>query len=330
MIFVAVQEDRATQSPHAVQRGHSILQMQASHGFCSCIVESTMIPSHASHTAELVALHRAAHQLLDHPPVLHDPLAIDILGADVAAAIRADPQRFETERHARYLRAFVAVRARFAEDQLARVRAAGVGQYVVLGAGLDSSAYRIPRLELPLRVWEVDHPATQSWKQERLRDAGIAVPEWLTFVPIDFEHQTLPEVLAAARFDSSAGALFSWLGVVPYLTRSAILSTLGYVAAATQAGGGIVFDYSLAPEVLTPRQRAVFDALGERVRAAGEPFQSSFAPAELIDQLRGLGFRFAEDFSTEALNARYLAERTDGLRVGQLAHVMWAGPTSAL
>jgi methyltransferase (TIGR00027 family) len=288
-----------------------------------------MIPSQTSHMAELVARHRAAHQLLDRPPILDDPLAIDILGAEVAAVIRADPARYETERHARYLRAFVAVRARFAEDQLARVRAAGITQYVVLGAGLDTSAYRIPQPELPLRVWEVDHPATQACKQERLRDAGIAVPDQVTFVPIDFEHQTLPEVLAASGFDSAAGALFSWLGVVPYLTRSAILSTIDYVAAVTKSGGGIVFDYSLAPEVLTPRQRAVFEALGERVRAAGEPFQSSFAPAQLSDQLRSLGFRFAEDFSTEALNARYLAERTDGLRVGQLAHVMWAGATSA-
>jgi methyltransferase (TIGR00027 family) len=273
----------------------------------------------------MVALHRAAHQLLDRPPVLHDPLVIDILGAQVAAAIRADPQRVETDRHARYLRAFVAVRARFAEDQLARVRAAGVEQYVVLGAGLDTSAYRITRPDLPLRIWEVDHPATQAWKQERLRDANVAVPDHMTFVAIDFEHQTLPEVLAAAGFDPSAGVLFSWLGVVPYLTRSAVLATLAYIARATRAGGGVVFDYSLAPEVFTPRQRAVFDALGERVRSAGEPFQSSFDPAELTRELRSLGFQFAEDFSTEALNSRYLSGRTDGLRVGQLAHVMWAG-----
>jgi methyltransferase (TIGR00027 family) len=287
-----------------------------------------VIPSQTSHTAELVALHRAAHQLLDCPPVLHDPLAIDILGPKVAAAIRADPQSFETDRHARYLRAFVAVRARFAEEQLARVRAAGVKQYVVLGAGLDTSAYRLPRPELPLRIWEVDHPATQAWKRERLRDAEIAVPDSVTFVPIDFEHQTLPDALAGAGFDPATGALFSWLGVVPYLTRSAVLSTLGYIAGATKAAGGAVFDYALAPEVLTPRQRAVFDALGERVRSRGEPFHSSFDPAELSRQLFSLGFRHAEDFSTEALNGRFMADRTDGLRVGQLAHLMWAGASS--
>jgi methyltransferase (TIGR00027 family) len=285
----------------------------------------SMIPAQPSHTAQRVALHRAAHQLLDHPPVLDDPLALAILGADVAAALRADPQHFETGHLAPYLRAFMAVRARFAEDQLAHFRAAGVTQYVVLGAGLDTSAYRDPRPSLPLRIWEVDHPATQAWKQQRLREAGIAVSERLTFVPIDFEHQTLPETLAAAGFDPSAGALFSWLGVTPYLTRSAILSTLAYVAAATHAGGGVVFDYALAPQLLTPRQRAVFDDLADRVRAAGEPWQSSFEPAQLANDLRGLGFRFAEDIPPVTLNARYLANRTDGLQIGGLAHLMWAG-----
>jgi len=284
-----------------------------------------MIPAQPSHTAQRVALHRAAHQLLDHPPVLDDPLALAILGADVAAALRSDPQHFENGPLAPYLRAFMAVRARFAEDQLAHVRAAGVKQYVVLGAGLDTSAYRDPSPSLPLRIWEVDHPATQAWKQQRLREAGIAASDRLTFVPLDFEHQALPEALAAAGFDPSAGALFSWLGVTPYLTRSAILSTLAHVASATRGGGGVVFDYALAPHLLTPRQRAVFDTLADRVRSAGEPWQSFFEPAQLADELRGLGFRFAEDIPSVTLNARYLSNRTDGLQVGSLAHLMWAG-----
>jgi methyltransferase (TIGR00027 family) len=284
-----------------------------------------MIPAQPSHTAQRVALHRAAHQLLDHPPVLDDPLALAILGTDVAAALRANPRHFETGPLAPYLRAFMAVRSRFAEDQLAHLRAAGLKQYVVLGAGLDTSAFRDPSPALPLRIWEVDHPATQAWKQQRLSEAGVAISDRLTFVPLDFEHQTLPEALAAAGFDASAGALFSWLGVTPYLTRSAILSTLAYVAAATRGGGGIVFDYALAPHLLAPRQRAVFDTLSDRVRSAGEPWQSFFEPVELTQNLRGLGFGFAEDISSDALNARYLARRTDGLQVGSLAHLMWAG-----
>jgi methyltransferase (TIGR00027 family) len=289
-----------------------------------------MIPSQTSRTAELVARHRAAHQLLERPPILEDPLAIEILGTEDAAAIRINPETFETERHARYLRAFVAVRSRFAEDQLAHVRGFGVRQYVILGAGLDTSAYRVPASEQPLHIWEVDHPTTQAWKRERLREADIAISDRVTYVPIDFEHQTLPEALASAGFDPRAGALFSWLGVVPYLTAPVVLSTLAYVATATMAGGGVIFDYSLAPEVLTPRQLVVYQAFSDRVRAAGEPFRSAFNPTELVRELRSLGFACAEDFSTDALNARYMAGRTDGLRVGQLAHLMWAGAVAAV
>jgi methyltransferase (TIGR00027 family) len=289
-----------------------------------------MNPSQSSQTAELVARHRAAHQLLERPPILADPLAIEIVGAEDAAAIRANPETFETERHARYLRAFVAVRSRFAEDQLAHVRGLGVAQYVILGAGLDTSAYRVPTSAQPLHIWEVDHPATQAWKRERLRDAGITSSDCVTYVPIDFEHQTLPEELAAAGFDPAAGALFSWLGVVPYLTAPVVLSTLAYVATATKASGGVIFDYSLAPDVLTPRQLVVYQGLSDRVRAAGEPFRSAFNPTELVRELLGLGFAFAEDFSTDALNTRYMAGRTDGLRVGQLAHLMWAGSVAAV
>ena len=135
-----------------------------------------MIAAEPSQTAHKVALRRAAHQLLDRPPVLTDPLAIPILGAETAAALRADPARFETSRVSSYLRAFMAARARFAEDQLAHLRAHGLRQYVVLGAGLDTSAYRDPTPALSLQVWEVDHPATQAWKRQRLEEAEIPVP----------------------------------------------------------------------------------------------------------------------------------------------------------
>jgi methyltransferase (TIGR00027 family) len=284
-----------------------------------------MIPAQPSHTAHRVAVRRAAHQILDHPPVLEDPLAIPILGAETAAALRSDPSRFESGPLSPYLRAFMAVRARFAEDQLAALRARGVGQYVILGAGLDTFAYRDPSPGLPLRVWEVDYPATQAWKREQLGGAGIAIPAHVTFAAIDFERDALPDVLAAAGFDAAPGALFAWLGVTPYLTHAAIRATLAYVAGATRAGGGVVFDYAIAPELLSPARRAVHAALAERVEAAGEPFRSSFEPQALADELRSLGFAVAEDVSPDELNARYLSDRTDGLRVGGLTHLMWAG-----
>jgi methyltransferase (TIGR00027 family) len=288
-----------------------------------------MIASQPSRTAWRVALHRAAHQLLDRPRVLEDPLAVPILGVETAAGLLADPSRFETGRLAPYMRAFFAVRSRFAEDQLAAARASGLRQYVVLGAGLDTFAYRDPTPERPLRVWEVDFPATQAWKRERLAEAAIAEPPALTYVPIDFEHQTLPDALAAAGFDARAGAVFSWLGVVPYLTRTAIMTTLAYVASATTSGGGITFDFGIPPERLPFLQRTVFAALAARVRAAGEPWQTFFDPEELARELLGLGFAAAQPFSSETINARYFAGRADGLAVGGMGQLMWAGAAPA-
>jgi len=284
-----------------------------------------MIEAQASRTAERVARHRAAHQLLDEPPVLRDELAVAMLGPATAAALRADPRAFETSRIASFLRASMAARARFAEDQLAALRAGGLGQYVVLGAGLDTFAYRHPAPRPPLRVWEVDHPATQAWKRQRLAEAGVAVPPHLTFVPLDFERRSLPAALAEAGFDVSAGALFAWLGVVPYLTVEAIRATLAFIAGATRAGGGVVFDYLVAPEALSPLHRAVRERMAAVVAADGEPWRSDFAPAALCAELRALGFATAEDVPPETVNARYFANRADGLRVGGLGHLMWAG-----
>jgi methyltransferase (TIGR00027 family) len=274
-----------------------------------------------------VAMRRAAHQLLDAPPVLVDPVAIPILGAETAAALQADPGQFEKGRLSSYMRAFFAVRSRFAEDQLAAARAGDVRQYVILGAGLDTFAYRNPSPELPLRVWEVDHPATQAWKRERLSESSISMPPNLTFVPVDFEHDTLPDALAAAGFDPSEGAVFSWLGVVPYLSRPAIMATLAYVASVTAPGGGIAFDFGIPPSQLTTIQRVVFEALAARVRAAGEPWQTFFDPAELSRDLRALGFAVAQDVPPSTINARYFSGRRDGLEVGGLGHLMWAGAT---
>src|SRR5262249_38734219 len=155
----------------------------------------------------------------------------------------------------------------------------------------------------------------------RLREAHIDVPPPVTFVPLDFEQQALSDALAAAGFDRGAGALFAWLGVTPYLTHAAIRKTLTYVAAATRAGGGVVFDYALEPRLLTAGQRLVYETLGAQVRAAGEPWLSSFEPHALAEELRALGFRVAEDIPPAALNARYLANRTDGLQVGGLGHL---------
>jgi methyltransferase (TIGR00027 family) len=281
-----------------------------------------MRASEPSLTAHRVARRRAVHQLLDEPLVFTDPLALDILGPERARELRADPRRRETNRFAVLLRAFLAVRSRVAEDTLAELVARGLRQYVVLGAGLDTFAYRNPHRGL--RVWEVDHPATQAWKRERLAAAAIAVPDPAPFVPVDFEREELGTALARSGLDPRSPVFFSWLGVTPYLHIEAIDATLGFVAGATRAGGGIVFDYGVPPSRLRLRARILFWVLTRRLKRIGEPWRTFFEPDELVEKMRTLGFATVEDLSGETLNERYFAERTDGLRVGVLGHVLRA------
>src|SRR5580698_9525375 len=193
-----------------------------------------------SRTARRVAIRRAAHQLLDHPRVQDDPLALRIIGTEAAEELRSNPK----EHHAfsRAFRAFMAARSRYAEDELATAVAHGVRQYVVLGAGLDTFAYRNPHAGL--RVFEVDHPATQLWKREQLQAAGISIPPSLTFIPIDFERQTLADGLGQAGFKRDAAAFFSWLGVTPYLTREACTTTLSFIGK-MPADSAVVFDFAV-------------------------------------------------------------------------------------
>ena len=276
-----------------------------------------------SRTAQRVALRRAAHQLLDHPVVFADPLALAILGPEAEAALRADPKSAGTSRIAPYLRAFLAARGRFAEEELARAVERGVGQYVVLGAGLDTFAFRNPYSPGALQVYEVDHPATQAWKRQRLAEAGIAVPPDLMFAPLDFQDRTLGDGLAAAGFDPGRSAFFSWLGVSMYLTPQAVIATLGFIAA-RPAGSGVAFDYCVTRESLDPIGQRVFDGLGEIVARGGEPMRAFFEPRALAGDLRTMGFSRVSDLGREEINARYFSGRTDSLKVGGLSHLMSA------
>jgi len=261
-----------------------------------------------------VALRRAAHQIFDSPKILDDPLALRIIGDEEARKLKATAA-MEQNRVSRAFRAFMAVRSRYAEDQLARAVSRGAMQYVVLGAGLDTFAYRNPFPEGNLRVFEVDHPATQEWKREKLAAAAIAIPATLSFAPVDFERQTLEEGLEAAGFDLRKPAFFSWLGVTMYLTEGAVMKTLDFVASLPR-GGGIAFDYAVPKHALGFLGRLAFEAISNRVAGAGEPFRTFFEPRTLVTKLSEIGFQSIEDLGTEELNARYFGGRRDGLRVG--------------
>lgn len=281
-----------------------------------------MKPGQPSRTAVRVALRRAAHQILDKPLVFDDPLALQMVGQEVAAALQKDPARFESQLGAPVLRAFLAARSRIAEDALAKAIRNGTRQYVVLGAGMDTYAYR--QQVAGLRVFEVDQPATQDWKRMRLTEVGLAVPESLTFVSVDFEQQVLADELERAGLDRAQPTFFSWLGVTPYLTKDAVWRTLETVAAFTRAGGGMTFDYAVPADSLNFLQRAAFAVLAKRVEEAGEPFQSFFDPSGLNARLQAMGFATVRDRDADAINAKYFADRSDGLAVGAIGHVVTA------
>jgi methyltransferase (TIGR00027 family) len=273
-----------------------------------------------SHTALRVAHRRAQHQSLDRPLVFADALAQRV--ADHASPPGYRPSESENPLLSRGLRAFMAARSRYAEDQLAEAIARGIRQYVILGAGLDTFAYRSPHPQ-PLRIFEVDYPATQAWKRGSLERAGIAPPASLCFVPVDFETQSLAEQLGLAGFDAGAPAFFSWLGVVPYLSDEALNATLGFIAGLPR-GTAVVFDYPLPPAALEPAHRLAMEELARRVGALGEPFRSYFRPEALAAKLRGLGFGEVRDLAGAEINARYFSGREDGLQVGSAAHLALA------
>ncbi|MET8875503.1 SAM-dependent methyltransferase [Nocardia sp. NPDC004604] len=260
-----------------------------------------------SRTALATAYARAYHQIASEPRIFTDPLAIriaDVTPDQLSALDAASMVEGDTDGEMRRRRRmFLAARARFAEQTIADAVAAGTRQVVILGAGLDTFAYRNPHPDV--RVFEVDHPDTQAWKRQRLETAGIEIPASLTFAPVDFESQTLAAGLAAANFDRDRPAVFIWLGVVVYLTREAILDTLRFVAGqATPVQ--LVFDYLYPASASTPEDAAQRAVRAERWAAVGEPWLSFFTAEEIEDLLREMGFDQVDDYDAPKLIAGYL------------------------
>lgn len=209
------------------------------------------------------------------------------------------------------MRIFIAARTRFAEDALTAAVERGVRQLVVLGAGLDTYAYR-STLRDRLRIFEVDHPATQAWKRQCLAHAAMPIPSSLTFAPIEFEHQSLAEGLAAAGFDSSQHTFFTWLGVVPYLTEETVWSTLDFIASLPN-GAHVVFDFGDPPESLPTEWRESHQKRANHVAELGEAWLSYFDADELHVKLIALGFGEIEDLGPREIAARYFPDRVGTL-----------------
>ncbi len=274
-----------------------------------------MKPDEPSRTALMIARQRAAHQVLDHDSILYDPFAMKILAADEREVLQT-----ATEHPLASIgRLFTAARSRIAEDALSRAMEKGSRQVVVLGAGLDTFALRNPHSARQIQIYEVDHPATQAWKRQRLAEAQIAIPPWLVLVPVDFERDDLGEKLAAAGFERTSPAFFTWLGVVPYLTQDAIGRTLDYMSSIQKSE--IVFDYMEPPEAFSKELRQLETERTERLKRLGERSVSRFDAAGMAAFLRSHGFYIVEDVSYQEIAARFgrgvqgLASGHAGVRV---------------
>ena len=288
-----------------------------------------------SATAVLCAIARAAHLLWDQPPkIFEDTVALQLSECESEAALKAQMDQLEAEAARstspdfalalrRSVTAAVINRSRYLEDEVDEAVRRGVSQYVILGAGLDSFAYRRPELANVLHVFEVDHPATQAWKRARLRAAGIELPANLSLVPVDFERESLIDNLRMSGYRTDAPGLFSWLGVTMYLSSDAIFGTLRTVAALAP-GTEIIFEYSVPIDLVDEQTQRLLAAAMAAAQARGEPQISFFEPAKLAEQVRKIGFAQVSDFGPEDAEARYFKGRTDGLRPHAVNHYMRA------
>ena len=261
-------------------------------------------------TAVRVALWRALHVEVDSPPhVLEDEVGLKLAAPEDGWRNRPDMSPFT-----RPFRASIVARARFIEDLVEDQIAHGVGQYVILGAGLDTFAQRRPELASRLIVFEIDRPSPQAWKRQRLVDLGLGIPSYLRFVPVDFEAgDNWWERLTASGFDSGRPAVVASTGVSMYLTRDAIVATLRQVAALAP-GSTLAMSFMLPIELADPEVRPGIERAAAGAKASGTPFISFFTPAEMLTLARDAGFREVQHVSAASLGERYFAGRKDGLR----------------
>jgi len=261
-------------------------------------------------TAIRTALWRALHVEHDAPPyVFEDTLGLKLANPGDGWRSRPDMGPFT-----RPFRASILARARFVEDLVVEQAGLGVGQYVILGAGLDTFAERRPEFASSLVVFEIDQPGAQQWKRQRLVDLGLGVPSFLRLVPVDFEaDDAWWERLSAAGFDSGRAAVVASTGVSMYLTRDAIMATQRRVAALA-AGSTLAMSFMLPIELLDPEVRPGVARAAAGARASGTPFISFFTPAEMLALARDAGFKQVSHVSATMLAERYFSGRTDGLR----------------
>ena len=263
-------------------------------------------------TGELAAIMRAIHQTGDGEP----KILVDSISPRLVSPMSDNDERFaDSLGHpfAKQWRTGFLIRNRYAEDCLAQAVERGIRQYAILGAGLDTFAFRQPPWARPLHTYEIDRPATQRRKKERLAAARIPIPPNLTFVPVNFERSVLADALRSANFDLASKTFCSWLGVTQYLTPYAIRATLEFVLSLPRSSE-IVFSFILPFEKLPKVEAEALCMAARRSAQAGEPWLTTFLADDLKAQLRAMGFSEVIHLTPEEAHARYLRGRSDGLK----------------
>ena len=297
-----------------------------------------MEDSRVSLTALLTAYARAYHATHAIPKLFNDTLADRLFtegerayfGESLAEALKfLDPERAaacpdRATALAWYMRLqggpITLSRSRYTEDSLVGAVGQGVQQYVILGAGMETFAFRQSELMQRLHVFEVDHPATQTFKRQRLAELGWELPAHLHFVPLDFTRESLAAALGRPPYDPRVPSFFSWLGVTYYLTREVVLDTLRAIADIAPAGSYVVFDY-MDPDAFVPERAAKrMQRMQAIVRQAGEPMKAGFDPSRLAADLETLGLRLQEDLSPADIEERYFRGRSDGYHAYEHVH----------
>jgi methyltransferase (TIGR00027 family) len=302
-----------------------------------------MQANQVSKTALGTAFMRAYHAAHDHPKIFDDFLARRLLTEeehreseerhlrafqkfypDRAAAVADQSRALATWMQTAGAPAIVLGRASYTEQNLEEAVRTGVKQYVILGAGMDTFAFRRPDLLERLSVFEVDHPATQAQKRQRLLRIRREHPERLHFLPVDFSRENLAGTLKGSAFDPRSRSFFSWLGVTYYLTREALWSTFGAIAASAPAGSSIIFDYLDTEAFIPERAARRVSIMREIVQRVGEPMITGFDPSTLANDLARVGLRLIEDLSPADIQERFFAGRADGYHACEQAHYAWA------
>lgn len=289
----------------------------------------------SSSTADFVAVMRAMHLLHHRPVVFDDPYALQLTSPGLRWVCQNRFFQWLLTRRffsggLRPITAQVVSRAKYTEGKLEQAVSKGISQYVIISAGLDSFCLRRPGFSAGLQIYEIDHPATQQVKLNRLMEIFGSSPKGVEFLPIDLEKQTITDVLSTSSFCKDERAFFSWLGTVPYLSEESVFEVLRQLASFAVRGSEIVFDYAIPASMWAVEDRQGLTRIMRIIGYRGEALKSFFEPHTFPDEVSRLGYRIIEHISPAELNKKYFADRSDGLATHSAAYNIHAEIFSTL